>query len=573
MKTLKFLWLFFAACLFVPPLALASADPGELRISLIRGDVQVQTEDFGAWVPASINMPLMETDRVWVPEGGLAELSLEDGTRLRLDQNSSLDVLDLDSDTFHFELESGRAYANYKGYDDEMLQIDTPSSTVYSYRRLVFMLHLRGEDGGLDVSVLSGKAYFEGGNGRTGIRAGEELSVLEGSDEEIDPLGPPDSWERWNRARDERQQRQYSGPDYLPEELSSYAGDLDANGRWVYAGGYGYCWRPLYVAPGWAPYRVGRWVWMGGDYVWVSYESWGWAPYHYGRWVYAGPEGWCWVPPARGEVYWGPGYVGWVYTPNYVAWVPLAPGEVYYGYGYYGPRSVNITNVNVRTTTVNIYKNVYVNNAVTVVNQKTFFTGRPAPVKTSGNPFLVHRISVGRPAIQPVRQTFMPVIRSIPVSKRPPARIQSTQVRQLRETHQLIRPSKTAPAGVMRSPARAGTVPPVHPENIRPGPRQPQASPRQPENTPRETYREGRPYPEKGAPKINNPKPKGPENRGIQVERRAPEGQRQVAKQPANRPQRAAAGRPQAARAKKPVKTVKKKQERKKQKPEPAEER
>jgi len=75
-----------------------------------------------------------------------------------------------------------------------------------------------------------------------------------------------------------------------------------------------------------------------------------------------------WVPPVRGAVYWGPGYVGWVSTPTYVAWVPLAPGETYYGHGYYGPHSVNVTKVNVNTVVVkNVYKNVHVNNGVTVV--------------------------------------------------------------------------------------------------------------------------------------------------------------------------------------------------------------
>ncbi len=53
----------------------------------------------------------------------------------------------------------------------------------------------------------------------------------------------------------------------------------------------------------------------------------------------------AWIPPVRGAVYWGPGFVGWVYTPSYVSWVPLAPGDIYYGYGYYGPNSVNIINM------------------------------------------------------------------------------------------------------------------------------------------------------------------------------------------------------------------------------------
>ena len=146
---------------------------------------------------------------------------------------------------------------------------------------------------------------------------------------------------------------------------------------------YGRVWTPrVVVSVGWAPYRVGRWIWRGGDYVWVSYEPWGWAPYHYGRWAFVASVGWCWVPPVRGAVYWGPGFVGWVQTPTYVSWVPLAPGEIYYGHGYYGPHSVNITNVNITNIQVTkvVYKNIHVHNAVTVIHHDTFVTGKHVEV-------------------------------------------------------------------------------------------------------------------------------------------------------------------------------------------------
>ena len=127
--------------------------------------------------------------------------------------------------------------------------------------------------------------------------------------------------------------RRYASTRYLPRELDTYASDFDDNGRWVNAPGYGYVWTPtVSVSVGWSPYSNGRWCWVGGDYVWIGYEPWGWAPYHYGRWSYVASIGWFWVPPARGAAYWGPGYVGWVSTPTYVAWVPLAPGEIITSY-------------------------------------------------------------------------------------------------------------------------------------------------------------------------------------------------------------------------------------------------
>ena len=147
----------------------------------------------------------------------------------------------------------------------------------------------------------------------------------------IDPL---DQWEQWNRRREQEFGPSPSGiaTVYLPDELGAYSSDFERNGKWVYEQEYGYIWTPtVIIAKDWSPYRVGRWVWMRGDYVWISYEPWGWAPYHYGRWAFVNNRGWCWVPPARSDVYWGPGSVGWIHTPTYISWVPLAPREIYYG--------------------------------------------------------------------------------------------------------------------------------------------------------------------------------------------------------------------------------------------------
>jgi len=242
--------------------------------------------------------------------------------------------------------------------------------------------------------------------------------------------------------RDRRfEDRRYTSSQYLPHELNTYASDFDDNGRWVNAPGYGNVWTPtVSVSAGWSPYSNGRWCWVGGDYVWVGYEPWGWAPYHYGRWSHSASIGWFWVPPVRGAVYWGPGYVGWVSTPTYVAWVPLAPGETYYGHGYYGPHSVNVTKVNVNTVVVkNVYKNVHVNNGVTVVHHDTFVKGKHMDYKADRNPFLKEKVHIGRPDIKPERETRMAVIKDIPRAKEPPQRIREVKVRELKEQRPMVK--------------------------------------------------------------------------------------------------------------------------------------
>ena len=191
---------------------------------------------------------------------------------------------------------------------------------------------------------------------------------------------------------------------------------IGRNGRWVETQEYGYVWTPtIDISADWAPYRHGRWVWIGGDYVWIASEPWGWAPYHYGRWSHISSHGWCWVPPPRHEVYWGPGYVSWVSTNTDVAWVPLAPGEIYYGHGHYGPHSVNIVDADISAVIPGRnYRNVHVRNAVSVVHRDAFLRGQYRNMGHRENPFLRERINIGRPRLEPERATMMPIVRDIP---------------------------------------------------------------------------------------------------------------------------------------------------------------
>jgi hypothetical protein len=453
--------------ILLPPVYASASDLGGMRLSLIRGDVQVRNEDTGDWVPASINMPLKEGDRIWVPEEGMAEIQTKDGSYLRLADRSALEILSLDRDSYQAYLTEGRLYAYFRGNSDSLLQIDTLTSSVRAYERSKFNVDVP-EGGPVHVSVFQGEVNVENRDGGIRVASGEALSLGEGAYSEKSTLGSPDDWERWNYERDNKVAERRPPSRYLPEDLQPYSNDFYDNGRWVNTPDYGYVWTPtVAVSVGWAPYRAGRWAWIGGDYVWVSYEPWGWAPYHYGRWAFAVSIGWCWVPPARGAVYWGPGYVGWVYTSSRVAWVPLAPGEIYYGRGHYGPHSVNITNVNVTNVHVDkvVYKNVRVNNAVTTVDHDTFVRGRPADARVKENPFLTEKVHVGRPPIKPEKTSMMPVVREVPQTKRPPEPVKQVNVRELKEQRPMV---KAKGASVFRPetspremPVKAGEAKPA----------------------------------------------------------------------------------------------------------------
>jgi hypothetical protein len=459
-----------ALVLFLLPAYAYSSNLSSLHISLIQGDVQVKTEDAPEWVLASINMPLREGDRVWVPESGRVELQSRYGTYLRLDENSSLEILSTGEDSSQFYLTTGHAYVNFSGSRDSLLQMDTPVSSIRAYDRSKFRIDVSNDGYYTDISAFNGTVYAESKNGKTTVSAGNTLSLGEDLFADLSPLGSPDEWERWNRERDRKLNEGIYSNRYLPDELDAYSYDFDKNGRWIYTTDYGYVWTPtVVVSVGWAPYRTGRWVWIGGDYVWISYEPWGWAPYHYGRWAHSASIGWVWVPPVRGAVYWGPGFVGWVYTPTFVAWVPLAPGELYYGYGYYGPNSVNIFNIDIHKTVIpKVYKNAFLSNAVTIIHHDTFLKGKPVDIKIKENPFLRERLSIGRPSIKPERTTFMPLIKEIPRMKQPPQSVMNIQVRNLKKERPLVKertssvlrpgsPQKTMPIKTLKEPTVTGT--------------------------------------------------------------------------------------------------------------------
>lgn len=395
-------------------------DIGYLRSSLVEGDAQINTEYITEWLPLSINVPIREKDKIWVPDGSKVELNTRDGSYIRLNEYSSLEVINLERNFLRFYMPSGHLYINYKPYKDSLLKIDLDESTIIASTRALFRVDVSNSSS--KISVFKGEVKVENRDGRIVVTEGKTLSLREGYGPEITSLGPVDDWERWNRERDRTITEKRYSYKYLPDELREYSYDFDNYGDWVYVRDYGYVWTPrLAVHVEWAPYRNGRWVWIGADYVWISYDPWGWVPHHYGRWVFVARIGWCWVPPKKGYVYWAPGYVAWVYTPGYVAWVPLAPYEIYYGYGYFGPYSVNIINIDIRKIKVKtIYKNIHVKNAVTIVHKDTFIKGKPDKIKIDENPFIKHKISIGRPDIKPERETFMPKIKDIPHTKLPP---------------------------------------------------------------------------------------------------------------------------------------------------------
>lgn len=438
------------------PLWSSAAAIGPARVRFIEGEAMFLTPDTDEWLPAAVNTPLEEGDALWCPTASRAEIQLPDGSIVRLDGGTHIDLLANEDGFIHLHLAKGRLYLrSVRGLMDNSLQVDADDTTVLPSGRTRLHIDML-PNGHEDVAIIKGSAYVEGNGNRTRVRAGEHI-LLEDGYNEILPLNPADSWELWNRDRDREQSRSIKADSPLPEELQGYSAELDANGTWVSVPEYGMVWRPAVIASrDWAPYREGRWIWRGDDYIWLPLEPWGWVPYHFGRWAVVSGFGWCWVPPVRGDVYWGPGYVGWYRTGSHVGWTPLAPGETFYGRGNYGRHSVNIKNTGISTGNV-VYRNRSNPGGITMLPHNDFLKGRPAGRQPSGNVSVSASVSVGAPRIQPVRETRMPLIKQTPPRVAPP-RIEHRDSRELRGRFPRVTPVQ-ATERVSRQPAPAVSAP------------------------------------------------------------------------------------------------------------------
>lgn len=365
---------------------------GVARISVLAGDVSVRRGDSGDQITATLNAPLVLQDRLMTGQGARAELQFDFANMMRLGANTEIRLAELQSNRFQVNLAVGLITFRVWQNSQAEVDINTPMASIRPLRKGEYRIQVL-EDGTTEVTVRDGGVDIFTPQGSRQLGQGRTLTLRKrGSGEaEFEPSSeiPVDSWDRWNRSRDQELANSRSSR-YLPQGV--YGGEqLDAHGDWVYSAPYGNVWQPR-VAAGWAPYRVGRWSWLDWyGWSWVSYDPWGWAPYHYGRW-FNNAGNWCWWPGAGGsQHFWSPALVSFVGFGNRglgagfgfgwgnVGWVPLAPFETYnrwWGRGYYGNHNnFNNTTIVNNVNITNIYRNARVDGGVSYVEAQNFNRG------------------------------------------------------------------------------------------------------------------------------------------------------------------------------------------------------
>ena len=396
------------------------------RVAFVQGDGSFQRgADPGNWQPLALNVPMTIGDRVWMGGAGRLELQAP-GFRAFLAPGTELAALNLTEDVQQYSVSQGTATFRVVSMDPEdVFEIDTPNAAITLERLGLYRVYV-DSNGDTRFSVRLGEARVAAAGGEVSLRAGEEI-IVTGLDEpeyDVVAISLADSWDRWVTSRELRR-HEITSYDYTSADVVG-AEDLDAYGDWESVPSYGRVWRPHSVAAGWAPYRVGHWIWQDPwGWTWVSAEPWGWAPYHYGRWVVVLSR-WCWVPvgPTVRHVPYSPALVGfmgggpgWSASVSlggggYVGWFPLAPRDPFIPWwGRQPAGAVSTRNV------------VYANRAyATVVARSAFVGARPAQTAMVRDAGIVRQLQ-GAPVVHgplpvlPTRESLRPTAGAAP---RPP---------------------------------------------------------------------------------------------------------------------------------------------------------
>jgi len=442
--------------------------PGRIaRLSFMDGSVSFQPGGETDWVGAVPNRPLVSGDNLWADANSRAEIHIG-STALRLGQQTGITLLEVSDHAAQIRLVQGSLIVKVRHVDgDDSYEIDTPTVAFVVMQPGDYRFDVAADGSRTDVMVWRGRGQATGGGSSYTVVAGQHAAFSGGdpinnghTNYDLSQVPAGDGFDNWASQRD-RDEDQSDSANYVSRDMTGYE-DLDAYGNWSYVAGYGPCWQPSVLVAGWAPYRFGRWAWVGPwGWTWVADEPWGFAPFHYGRWAF-GANGWLWVPgPKAVRPLYAPALVAWVgggprsnFSFSFgagVGWLPLAPGEVFIP-GYRVSRNyvnrVNTTNTTVNVTRItDIYNTVVVNRnasanityanrgvsgGVTVVSQDTFVNARPVAgnvVSVPARELAAAPVS-NAVAVDPGRASVIGAGKTI--AAKPPAAVTNRQVVALR---------------------------------------------------------------------------------------------------------------------------------------------
>src|SRR5215813_13055910 len=196
-----------SVCLFLlASVAIVSArdtlQPQVLRSSLIEGDVTYWRSDLNQWVDLGLNAPLVEGDKVWVGRDGRAEIEFEDGSAVRLAQNTGIEIVRLERSPVPGGIEihlSGGLVTFEVLSEESAFQVTAPLFSARALKASNFRAEV-DTDGSGRLIVFEGALEVESQQTKLILSKGETIQLLSGDPDRY-YLGTNyeyDEWDKWN---------------------------------------------------------------------------------------------------------------------------------------------------------------------------------------------------------------------------------------------------------------------------------------------------------------------------------------------------------------------------------------
>ena len=309
-SAIKFLAVCLPALLLASMVSAQTARPAEpspvskvriVRLSQVKGEVQLDRANGRGYEPAITNLPVVEGSRLETANG-VAEVEFEDNSSLRVAPNSIVEFPKLErlaggTTVSSVHLAKGAAYVSLMKTPGNEFNLSFGVQNL----RLPAASHVRLEVGDDEarLAVLEGTVHVESAAGVMDVP--RKKSVTFKMNQSSMPTvaksftaSPFDAWD--HNAADYHSQ--LANTSLLSGSPYTYgASDLGYYGNFASYGGCGTMWRPYFASAAWEPYGNGAWAWyQGAGYSWVSPYPWGWMPYHSGDWSFCPGTGWGWMP-------------------------------------------------------------------------------------------------------------------------------------------------------------------------------------------------------------------------------------------------------------------------------------
>ncbi|HSH90838.1 MAG TPA: DUF6600 domain-containing protein [Ramlibacter sp.] len=381
---------------FAAATTFAQTDPPArvARLNHSEGAVTFSTTGDNEWTDAEVNRPLTRGDRLWTDKGARAEIQVG-SSAVRMDGHTQLEILTLDDQSTQLSVTQGTVYVRVRSLPEgENFEVDTPNLAYRAAYPGDYRIDVDAARGVTRVTIHSGTGAVYGEAGESlPLGGGQQITFKARNLAQlaVQESPPQDNFDRWAADRNRREDQSVAAR-YVPREVVGYQ-QLDAAGQWSQDATHGPVWIPQGTPANWAPYRHGRWEWIGPwGWTWIDDAAWGFATSHYGRWAMVGSR-WAWVPGRMGlrPVYapalvafigGSSGGISWTATlaggkPG-VAWFPLAPGEAWQPGYRASPVYMSNLNRNLAGATTAAYAHQRRPDALTAIPAEDFNHGKPA---------------------------------------------------------------------------------------------------------------------------------------------------------------------------------------------------